>query len=213
MRSLTPLILIIVLLFAAKPLFAQETVNKGDIIIHIHGSGPDFMSKYQVDIYRRSNSIKIIYAVFDSIRVSATRKDTAFARVSAKYMKGGGDSIENKRLSDAVYDYFERYSVYDRDSVTIAVRKDTAYNHLLERVAKAHTEDLLQTERNKNRNLLDGVHMAFTMVTASGKKVVGARSPRQTSHPLLYSLLSETMKIGRTHKLGPFLHRKSFGGY
>lgn len=213
MKSLNKLLLVIAILLLGKISFAQETVNKGDAIIHIHGWGPNFLSKFQVDVYKLPDSIKIVYAVFDSIRFSVTRKDTAFARVSAKYMRGYGDSTERKRLSDTVHDYFERHSVYDRDSVKIAVRQDVAYNNLLQCIVNASTEDLLQTQQNKNRILLDGVHLGFVIITASGKKAVGVKGPSESSHPLLYSLLAETMKIGRDHKLGPFVHKKNFGDY
>lgn len=213
MKSLTKFLAIPILLFTAQALYAQETVNKGDIIIHIHGSGPDFLSKFQLDIYKRSDSAKIAYAVFDSIRFSVTRKDTAFARLSAKYMKNEGNSAEKQKLSDAVSAYLERNSVYDRDSITIATRQDTAYINLLQRIGSATKEDLLQTDRNKNRFMIDGVHFGFAITSTSGYKAIGVRSPSANSHPLLYSLLSETMKIGRAYKLKPFARRKSLGGY
>ncbi|WP_377186858.1 hypothetical protein [Mucilaginibacter ximonensis] len=185
MKNLGRILFTLAMLCFGGKLYAQETVNKGDIVIHIHGSGPDFLNKFQLDIYKRSDSMKIVYAVFDSIRFSVTRKDSAFARLSAKYWEGKGDSAERRRLSDAVSAYFERNSVYDRDSITIAARQDTAYNALLQRLGSASKEDLLQTGRNKNRFLIDGVHFGFAITSASGYKAVGVRSPSANSHPLL----------------------------
>jgi hypothetical protein len=215
MRNLNKSLLLAALLFCTAQLLAQDAVKKGDVIIHITGSGPDYNQKFLVDIYKKSSSIKIAYAVFDSIKNSALRVNREYLKVSENYFKQPG-WINESKTGDSLRNFQERYSVYDRDSIIFDIKKDTVYNNLLNRFATSTKEELLQTEKDKKgvtTIMLDGVGIGYTIISDSGTKLIGVRSPRATSHPLLYNLLKSSLDIGRQHKLGPFVHRKSFSGY
>ncbi|MFD2147850.1 hypothetical protein [Mucilaginibacter antarcticus] len=66
---------------------AQNTVMNGDVVIHIVGKAQNDDKKLLIDIYKRSGSIKIVYAVLDSIKITQMELDTAFTGNKSSFMK------------------------------------------------------------------------------------------------------------------------------
>jgi hypothetical protein len=209
------LLLIFFLFLISSSMFAQNARSKGDLSIRINGSGSDYRSKFQVDVYRTEKSIKIVYAVFDSINGSKFRADKNYQIVLQNTMKNYelADSVAKNNASQELRNLLAKYSVYDRDSVTLNPGETQSYYNLLTRIAEVSRDTLEQKELNKNRFILDGVGIGYTIISELGTKSIGVRSPRPSTHPLLYNLLKSTLDIGRENKLAPFVHRKSFLGY
>jgi hypothetical protein len=197
----------LLLIISLLPLLAlgQDLIKKGDISIHITGNEQNYNDKLLIDIYKRSNTIKIVYAVLDSVKNNQMELDTAFTNSRKKffkYVESFGTVSQEKVdkgniLSNKYKAFVRRYSVYYSDSVTLSSKKDTAYNNLFIRIAKASREDLEQTAYNKKFVKMHSLLIEFTVADESGVKQAYTNSPNATSNPLLYALLSQTLSICR----------------
>lgn len=185
MRSLTQFLLIVILLSPAKALFAQEVVNKGDVTIHVRITPIAIYGTTLIDIYKRSDKVKIVYARHDSTRFSEVREDTAY--INASKNRNYSDSSQTAKLRKIL----KRYYVYDTTKVTIDLKKDTAYNKILQLMAQTSKKEL-ETSKVGQRFVLDGFGFGSTIVTDKGTKTIGVRTPMPDSHPIIYSFLEET---------------------
>jgi len=87
----------------------------------------------------------------------------------------------------------------DKDSLLINRLKFASFDSLLSRINDASVTQL--ENREHERQVLDGVFFNFTIVSAmSQSKSAFAHSPDQSSHPLLYELLTKTFAIYRNTK-------------
>lgn len=198
--------------------FAQDAVKKGDITIHITGNEQNYNDKLLIDIYKRSNTIKIVYAVLDSVKNNQMALDTAFTNNREKFFKYvesfgivSQEKVEKGKILSSKYKAFiKRYSVYYSDSVTLSAKTHTAYNNLLIKIAAASREDLEQRAYNKKFVKMHSLPIEFTVTDKSGVKQAYTQSPNATSNPLLYALLSETLSICRARNTSILL--KGFYG-
>ncbi|MFD2147847.1 hypothetical protein [Mucilaginibacter antarcticus] len=102
-------------------------------------------------------------------------------------------------------DYIKKYSVYHAKSIVLPAKKYPAYNSLLAAIANASKEALELKEKNEKFVKIDGVNIDFEISTASEIKIAQAHSPNAQSNPLLYELLSRSLKIGDEHNVQTFL--------
>ncbi|NNU34916.1 hypothetical protein HK413_14270 [Mucilaginibacter sp. S1162] len=136
MKNLNKFLLLIILLLNTTRLYAQETVNKGDIIIHIQTSNSQTFGSNFMHVYKRGNKVEIMHAKFDSIRNSAVRKDTAYINAIKD-----PHHLEPKQIG-RIGKIFDRYRVYDTTRSIVNLKKDTAYRKLLLLIAQTSKEDL-----------------------------------------------------------------------
>ncbi len=172
MRNHIKFLPVAIFLLIFKGAFAQESVNKGDVIIHIYNSVLFINYKFLMDIRKKGNEVKINYACVDSVKFSEVRKDPEYAGINTL---------------NAVFD---RHTAYTTDSVTINLKRDTAYKNLLLRIANASEIELKQ---NKKRDVLDGDHPNFIIINHSGSKTIRAHAPTPDEMPLLYRLLQSSL--------------------
>jgi len=180
-------------------------LGKHDLTINISAS-PSFEQRFGVDIYKRSNSVKLVYCLFDSIKFSGLKKDTAYQSFYSQFQK---IKMEVPEWEKKLHAFLERYTAYTRDSIVINLKKDTSYNNVLLKVAKA-TKEQLELKRNVG---FDGVSVAYTITTSTGITTAYAHSPTAVSQPLLYSLLTRSLAIYRQEKPDGILKRRSTARY
>lgn len=172
MRNHIKFLPVAIFLLLFKGTFAQESVNKGDVIIHIYNSVAFINYKFMMNIRKKGNEVKINYACMDSVKFSEVRKDPEY-------------SITNSSST-----LFDRHTAYTKDSVIINLKRDTAYKNLLLRIANASEIELKQ---NKKRDVLDGDHPNFIIINHSGSKTISAHAPDPDEMPLLYRLLQSSL--------------------
>lgn len=185
MKSLNQFFLIIAIVLSTGKIFAQETVNKGDITIHARINSVFIYGKTFIDVYKRHNEVKIIYAKQDSIRFSAARKDTAYLNASKNL--NYSDQKQTARLAKIL----DQYSAYDTKTVIISLKKDTAYSKILQLMAQTSKNEL-ETSKVGQRNVLDGFGFGCTIITSTGAKSLSARTPTTETHPMIAAFLEET---------------------
>ncbi len=199
---------------------SQDLLKKGNITIHITGNEQYRNDKLLIDIYKRANTIKIVYAVLDSVKKNQMELDTAFTNSREKFFKYvesfgtvSQEKVEKGKILLSKHKAFiMRYSVYNSDSVTLSSKTDTAYNNLLIKIAAASREDLEQTAYNKKFVKMHSLDIEFTVTDESGVKQAYTQSPNATSNPLLYALLSQTLSICRARNASILL-AGFYGGY
>ncbi len=76
------------------------------------------------------------------------------------------------------------------------------------------SNDLLENKlANQNRLMLDGTQVKFILTDNDKSRTIYAYSPCKTSHPLLTTLIRETMNIYRQTKNNNFLNTQRTSGY
>lgn len=208
---LTPGYLLLIMFFSlcitelyARPVLPKQKDTASIAIATTTGSG----SKFLVQIHKDGQAIKIVYTLFDSIRYSRLKNDTAFIRLSnlSKQDPQQGDKYFIKKYLKIINSYRDS----KKDSIYADTKTDTAYGQLIDQVILADQNELNQ---KKARIILDGMSYLFTISTISGIKEVSAHSPIATSHPLLYKLLTQTFEVYRHKKNNSFLDKQQTNGY
>lgn len=185
MKNLSKFLLLTILLFYSIKLLAQETVNKGGMIIHIRttssmGSGSDF-----INIYKEGTKAKIIYAKFDSIAYAKVKKDTSYINIHIDLNR-----LEPQKFSQ-LRPIFDRHSVYDTTRVVVNLKTDTAYYKILQLVTQGSKQEL-ETSKIGERIILDGFSFSGEIITNSDIKNIGIHTPTAKSHPIVAALLEES---------------------
>jgi hypothetical protein len=209
MKSLKKLLFITILLFISPELFAQERINKGDIIIHITGSSSVANQKFLVDIYKRDNSVKIVYAYFDKLIYAEAKEDPEYQRAKSNLDKYKADDPKRDLIWDTIGIIFERHSIYTRDSVTVNVKTDTAYINLLQRVANTNKTELTP---HIDKLVLDGDVISISVNTFNKSLKTNAYAPDVKTHPLLINLITTTLNKGKSSSAVQKI-RKFFGEF
>jgi hypothetical protein len=188
------LLLIAVCLFTSVELSAQNAVKKGDIVIHLTGNDAFVNHRFYIDIYKKSNSVKVVYSYLDSLKHSEVGKDPEYARVENKKQEYEDGDPRRKLYWDTIGMIFERHKAYTRDSVTINLKTDTAYSNLLQRVAYADKADLAP---KIDPMVLDGDSMSINIITADKNMQAAAHAPVAKTHPFLFSFITSTLNKDR----------------
>jgi hypothetical protein len=185
MKKLSKILLLITLLFNTGKLFAQEIVNKGDIIIHIKITSALINGKSSIDVYKHHNKAKIINAKMDSVEYTKSRKDTSYINMGKNW-----DTSDKKQLAK-FQKIMDRYSVYDTTTAIVNLKKDIAYNKLLQLMAQTSKTEL-ETSKIGQRITLDGFGFSCTIITENDTKKNFISTPIQESHPIVTEFLKGT---------------------
>ncbi|MCC8424137.1 hypothetical protein [Mucilaginibacter sp. UR6-11] len=178
-------------------LLAQNPVKKGDIVIHLTGSDAYGDHRYMVDIYKKGNYAKVVYAYSDSLKWSEVKVDPDYYRVHPYLAKYDSDYSKRKLIWDTIGIIFEKHTAYTRDSITLNLKTDTAYSNLLRHIMEATKADLAP---KIDARVLDGDGMSITVITSDKMIQTAAYAPGVMTHPLMAGLLSKTLnkdKISR----------------
>jgi hypothetical protein len=182
--------LIAVLLLLSSTLLAQNVPKKGDMIIHLTGHDAWVDHKFFVDIYKKGNSAKIVFAYHDSIRYSELRKDTEYNRVNNNLTHYKPDDGRRNAIMDTIGMIFERHSTYTRDSLTFNLKTDTIYKNLLLRLAKANKVELAP---KIDQRALDGWNIFLKVITEDNNLYIVVPMPILKTHPLLVNFIKSTL--------------------
>ncbi len=184
-----PLLTLIFLLISSA-LLAQNTVAKWDVIIHLTGSNAWGERRYSVDIYKKGRSAKIVYTYRDTLSRSAVKNDSDYKRTYGTLKKYKADDTRRKLLVDTIRTIIKRYEIYTSDSITLNLKKDTAYKNLLQKMATASKKELVP---NKPRAVLDGNGFALSIITAEDKKEIFTDDADLTTYPILVDFIIKTL--------------------
>ena len=201
------------LLFITTFSFGQSSVFSR-IVIKATTSVVD--REYFVDICLNIDSLKVIYKQKDSIS-SFVVNDPAVVdsrkfiiklleRSSAKT----DTLIKAVNKLDSLYHLYTFYSV-DSIQVPNAMAKD--FVDLVRRVFSTSYKELEDEAGNKNRAVFDGTRMTYTLIDRNSIRKVHAHSPTLKSHPLLASLIIQSLNLYRERKKNDFLNKRSTSGY
>lgn len=193
MKNLGRILFTLAVMSIAGKSLAQEIVNKGDIIIHIQTSSAAIYSKTFIDIYKLADQARIIYAKQDSIQFTEARKDTAYINASKNL------NYQDQKQVAALGKILQGYAVYDTTTVTINLRKDTAYNKVLHLMASTSKSEL-ETSKIGKQFVLDGFGFGAIIITETGTKTIFARTPTSDTHPIIAKFLKETNERVRAKK-------------
>ncbi|MES2378014.1 MAG: hypothetical protein V4553_15610 [Bacteroidota bacterium] len=194
MTKIKSFLLISIFLFISVDLFAQSIVKKGDIVIHLTGNDAFVNHRFYIDIYKKSNSVKVVYSYLDSLKHSEVGKDPEYARVENKKQEYEDNDPKRKLHWDTIGMIFERHKAYTRDSVTINLKTDTAYSNLLQRVANVDKAELAP---KIDPMVLDGDSMSINIITTDKNMQAAAHAPGAKTHPLLFSFITSTLNKDR----------------
>lgn len=187
MKALANLKLLPLLLFFTTTVFAQETVNKDDMIIH--ATILDVMTIRGgvniIDVYKRGTHAEIIYGKFNRIDYVQIEKDTAYINNHLDFRVFDAQKF---KLLKPIYD---RHTIYDTTQVTIDLKTDTAYNKILISLAK-DTKEELETSIVGERHYLDGFIFVCTITTNTGSKHIEITNPSDITHPIISALLKQS---------------------
>jgi hypothetical protein len=185
MKILNRFILLIGLLFRTSQLLAQETVNKGDIIIHISTLAPSVSLGFDyMDIYKRGAKAEIVYRKYNSLNFSDVRTDTAYTNLN----------VETKyKYPKKLKQIFDRHTTYDTTNVVLNLATDTVYNKILQMITQS-TKQELETSIIGLRNYLDGFSLMCEIITYTEKKNISIETPMPDTHPIVSYLLDESYK-------------------
>lgn len=171
---------------------------------------------FSMGITDKGKRIKVVYKVRDSISVKE-EQDTVLAAYRKLGMSITHVSPQNDTLIallqkiDSVMQYYTHYSI---DSIIVRKNKHKAYASLVQSVLNTPTDNLLQTDKNRNRIVLDGTWFSFLLQCNGCIKKVYAHSPNEESHPLLYALVKNTLGLYRQKRpLSLLLQLNRTNGY
>lgn len=192
-KTMKNLLLASVLLLISSALLAQNAVKKGDIVIHL--AGTDYSDHtYNIDIYKKGNSTKIVYAYRDSLKGSKVKADPEYRRIHNNMAKYSSADTKRNPAWDTIGMIFEKYYAYTRDSITLNLKTDTSYSNLLQHVAKA---DKAQLAPKIDVIVLDGNGMIINIITADKNVQAEVSNPEEKTHPLLVGFISNTLNKDR----------------
>jgi hypothetical protein len=205
-----PALSLLILLLFGNCLKAQ---NNNDITINISAHPVLNRNEFLIDITRHNNVITLAYTVLDSISYFNLNKDPRFVDLATGVKAKNLDNTTAQTMQAEINRMIKKQSYYSRDSIIINSETDTAYTALLNKTGAASTSVLENTEANKHRHVLDGIQFRFGISSGDNIREIYAHSPNATSHPLLYSLIEETLGIYRKLKGDTFLTKYKTGYY
>lgn len=188
--------------------------EKDDINIHIDAESSVSSTKFNIEITKHGQLLKVNYKLYDSIKSSQLNKDTTFIRLMQQIRKNWTDNSSAARTRFESLDNITRkYYAYDRDSIILKANDAKKFVSLLTDVSKSSKEDLERTEQNKHIIVLDGTEVTYTIISNNKTVFANVHSPTIETHPLLYKLLTNALNLYRGNKHNSFLNKKRTCGY
>ena len=169
----------------------QKKISKSDGTILLKVTDVFGEHQFYVDIKFNGRYAKIMCTYTDSIRFSDVRKDVEFSKLTLETAKYKLYEQQPKWLIDSLTRIFEMHSTYTRDSASINLRKDKEYAKLLERFCNATKDELAP---NIKRTWTDGYSITISITNDQKKLIVYADTPDSTNHPLLMSMVAQTLE-------------------
>ena len=179
--------------------------------IEIFASASIDGTEFIIKIIPGTESTKMTFKIRDSISVNLNN-DKAY-HTHRNYLLSL-NSIDLK--NDTVIKYLsivksitEQYTFYSEDSIEIENEAYKDYLHLINEVFNTATDRL----ENKNRFVMDGIFMSFTLTDKDSTRKVNAFYPTEESNKKLYELVTGSTSIYRLAKKNDFLDKRRLFGY
>lgn len=160
--------------------------------------------RYSFNIYKSGKIIKIVYSYFNLFPVAKILEYPGYDRLSDEIKNANNDIKKRDSLIKERGKLVAFYNQPQRDSISLNIKTDTAYSHLIEQVSLASKEEL---EMDKNppkkgtyRLVLDGSSVSLKKMGPSGIMEIYFHSPKPDSYPLICKLLTQTAKLCRERK-------------
>jgi hypothetical protein len=171
--------------------------------------------EFSIDIHFKEDTLKIIYKLKDRT-IGEMEKDVEGIRYRDMYR-----SIKNLNPRNDTIIYLihkldsinQVYTSYRIDSIELINTENISYFNLINQVLNSSIAILENKPYNESRGVLDGTLIVFTVVSNGVAKTAYANSPSPASHPLLYSLLNQTLNLHRERHKNSFLTVKATNGY
>lgn len=202
--------ILLLLLFVATNGAGYGQSNK-ERQIEIFASASIDGTEFIIKITPGTESTKMTFKIRDSI--SANLKNDKAYHTHRNYLLSL-KSIDLK--NDTVIKYLsilksitEQYTFYSEDSIEIENEAHKDYLHLINEVFNTATDRL----ENKNRFVMDGIFMSFTLTDKNSTRKVNAFYPTEESNKMLYELVIGSTSIYRLAKKNDFLNKRRLFGY
>ncbi len=202
--------ILLLLLFIATIGAGYGQLNK-ERQIEIFASASIDGTEFIIKIIPGTESTKMTFKIRDSISVNLNN-DKAY-HTHRNYLLSL-NSIDLK--NDTVIKYLsivksitEQYTFYSEDSIEIENEAYKDYLHLINEVFNTATDRL----ENKNRFVMDGIFMSFTLTNKDSTRKVNAFYPTEESNKMLYELVTGSTSIYRLAKKNDFLDKRRLFGY
>ena len=199
------------LLFIPQILYSQTV--KDTFTIDIRARSSAYSSRFNINIQRSSDQIKIVYAVRDSLSDERLKDNKDYATLSKQFLTANEE--RDKDLMHSILYQLDSIEItsYTKDSIVFKPSANRHYTNLINEINTASTEQLENKEANKKRIVVDGTLFRIKIQSASGSRIIYANSPRENSHPLLTKFINKTMDIYRDEKQNTFLDKRKTSGY
>jgi hypothetical protein len=203
------LLLILFIVFCVLPVYSQQPVTIRKVYMEARTSSWDwFMTVVQANNH---------YTLEMKIRDSTSRdlgKDSSYNNYRNMLLTRKSISMNNdtvRHLLDTIMKISRRYDYYSKAVVEFDSASELAFDSLFNYLFEISDAELENKEITKNRIVLDGSLMVFTLSSGNMERKVFARSPDMKSYPLLSSLLYLSLEISRKNNAGFPEKNKVFG--
>lgn len=156
----------------------------------MHGqiTTPFLFGQTMIDLYKRHDQVKIIYAKQRDIAFTQLNKDTAYINLSKNM------DYSNETQVAKMGKIVNQHIANDTTIVSIDLKKDTTYRNILKLMALTSKDELETNKAAQHNIILDGEYFSCTIITDTGAKTFGVSNPMPDSHPIIDKFLKETDK-------------------
>jgi hypothetical protein len=203
----------IILFLAYNHLFSQD-LNGKRITLEANTSVSGSQFTMETSCYEKEIKIKVI--VKDSVSENAFRADSAY-----KFLVSSIDIVKFDLKNDTLMNLIRKidsvrkvHTAYIVDSLYITYNEFPNYKKLLNDLFNSSQTKLENINPNKQRIILDGTPMKFKF-SQNGSSIFTtyAHSPSDSSHPLLFNYIKETLSILRKEKQNTLITKEITSGY
>jgi hypothetical protein len=183
--------LLLISLFLS-PLLVQAQINhEYQLFIAVRsGASPQ---RFYVEIFREHDKVSVHLKKWFSNSGFLTDEDLDEAKAISSISRERELTMEEYERIDNIY---RKYDVYSIDSFII--EGNHPYTTLLDSVFYTSKESLERKFQNKNRFVIHGSSVRFIIKDSTSYRRVYATSPDIESHPLIYRLIADLLKIYRS---------------
>jgi hypothetical protein len=183
--------------------------------IEVYASAAINGTEYFIKINTNALTTKVEFKISDSIS-SKLENDKEFNSLRdsfllLNYIDFRSDTVLN--YMDKMKSIIKKHTFYSEDSIEIANSQYQYYIKCINALFNTPTDSLDNQIRNKNRIVLDGINMTFTLSDDCLKREIFTRTPSVNSHPLLYKFLTTSLNIFRDIRKKDFLNKRRLFGY
>ena len=198
--------------FFPNGLHAQSLPDPFSISINATSTAPP--NEFRIAISRKGDDLKLVYSLRDSISYRLNLDKSYFALndlIMASFATASRDSLA--KLGAKQDSIRNHYSIFSKDSLLLKLNDQGGYAELLKKIQATNNVMLTNSSANASRNMREGALFSFTITDAKGSRLVYAQSPTSSTNPLLYQLITESLKLYRDKKPGAFLDKSRTNNY